>query len=328
MKRKTQTVGVVLALALAAIVVVAVTAERSASKTWRIGYLQSGFPGIQAEFREGMRDLGHVEGRDYVIEYRYAEGGEAQMSATAGELVALKPDIILSGNSDATRALQRLTTTIPIVMAVSADPAEQGFVTSLARPGGNITGMSLLAPQVAAKRLEMLKEVVPGAKRIAVLRPPMNGTVAMFWAPTQEEARKMGLELLELEVDGPSPDFDGLFEIAASKRVDALVAISDAKIGRNARRIAELAARHHLPAIYFDRMLVKAGGLMSYGPSIADLFRRSAAYVDKIMKGANPGDLPIEQPTKFELVLNPAAAKALGLTFPKSLLMRADEAIQ
>ncbi len=309
-------------------------AHAQPQKMHRIGWLIAA-PGSStpmrqavAGFQQSLRDLGYVEGKNLVVDYRFADEGNKQLPALAAELVKLKVDVIVTDSSDATRAAQQATTTIPIVMTVSASPVEQGFVASLARPGGNITGLSMVLPELARKRLELLKDLVPKAKRVAVLRIPGNPNHLLQWQDTEAAARLLGLELQALDVVHPSPGYELLFDAASRAGTDALIVLAASVFAQERDQIVALAAKHRLPAIYFERVFVDAGGLISYGPSIPDMFRRAASYVDKILKGARPGDLPVEQPTKFELILNPGTAHALGITFPAKILRLADGKVE
>jgi putative ABC transport system substrate-binding protein len=327
------TVGGIFAL-VASILATPLSAHAQQQKLHRIGWLitvpSSSAPTLQAvaAFRQALGDLGHVEGQNLIVEYRFAEGDPKQLPALATELASLKVDIIVTDTSDATRAAQQATTTIPIVMVVSAAPVEQGFVASLARPGGNITGLSMLLPELARKRLELLKYLVPKATSVAVLGAPANPNSILQWRDTEAAGRLLGLKLQRLEVQGPNPDFERAFDAASRGRADALIVLPNALFARDRVQIVALANKRRLPAMYFERMFAEAGGLMSYGPSIPDMFRRAASYVAKILKGANPGDLPVEQPTKFELVLNLKTAEALGITFPPTLRSLADDVIR
>ena len=320
-------------VALIAILATPLGAHAQQQKPHRIGWLinvpSSSAPTLQgvAAFRQALRDLGHVEGQNLIVEYRFAEGDPKQLPALAAELASLKVDIIVTDGSEATHAAQQATTSIPIVMTVSASPVEQGFVASLARPGGNITGLSMLIPELARKRLELLKELVPKATSVAVLGV-LNPNAPLQWRDTEAAGRLLGLKLQALEVQSPNPDFESAFDAASRGRADALIVLPAALFARDRVQIVALANKRRLPAMYFERMFAEAGGLMSYGPSVSDMFRRAASYVDKILKGANPGDLPVEQPTKFDLVLNQKTAKALGITFPAAFLSRADEVIR
>ena len=287
-------------------------------------------PHLREAFLQGLRDLGYVEGRNVVIEYRYAEGKLERLPALAAELVALKVDVIVAAGTLAALAAKQATRTLPIVFAAAADPVTDGLVTSLARPGGNVTGLSNLAPELVGKRLELLKQAVPGVSRVAVLWQPGGlgeRTEKDMLKGADVAARALGVRLQFVEARGPA-DFDRAFSDMTRARAGALTVLGSPMFFTERRRLVDLAAKNRLPAVYTLREFVDAGGLMSYGPNIADLFRRAATYVDKILKGAKPADLPVEQPTKFELVINLKTAKALGLTIPPSLLGRADEVVQ
>jgi putative ABC transport system substrate-binding protein len=306
---------------------------QQAAKVARIGYLApnlSTTPHLRDAFLQGLRDLGYVEGRNVVIEYRDAEGKLEQVPALAAELVARKVDVILAeGGTLGPRVAMRATTTIPIVF-VAGDPVGSGIVTNLARPGGNVTGLSGLGPEVIGKRLELLKQVVPGVDRVAVLRSPtaLGESVANDMQKAADvAARALGVHAQFIEARDPE-ELARAFSDMTSARARALTVLPAAMFQRERRRLVELAAKNRLPAVYTSREFVDAGGLMSYGANQPDLFRRLATYVDKILKGAKPGDLPIEQPTKFELVINLKTAKDLGITIPRSVLARADEVIQ
>jgi len=306
---------------------------QQAAKIARIGYLTGNLaanPHVPEAFRQGLRDLGYVEGRNVVIEYRDAEGKYDRLPALAAELVALKVDVILAGGTPQALAAKQATRTLPIVFAVAADPVTSGLVTSLARPGGNVTGLSILSPELVGKGLERLKEAVPGVSRVAVLWQPAavgERTERAMLKEAEVAARTLGMRPQFIEARGPA-DFDGAFSDMTRGRAGALTVLPSAMFNTERRRLVDLAAKNRLPAVYPWREFVDAGGLMSYGPDLADMFRRAATYVDKILKGAKPADLPVEQPTKFELVINLKTAKALGLTIPQSLLQRADEVIQ
>jgi putative ABC transport system substrate-binding protein len=279
-------------------------------------------------FRQGLRELGWVEGQNIVIDYRFAEGRFDRLPDLAAELVRLKVDIIVAATTPAAAAAKKATETIPIVMISVGDPVGLGLIASLARPGGNATGLSYsVGLETIGKGLELLKETVPKVRRVAILSNPANPFQPLAISEVNVAARSLGLQLQLLEARGPN-DFDGAFAAMATERVGALLVVADSMFLLHRTRLADLAARSRLPAAYGTRENVEAGGLMSYGASVRDLYRRSAAYVDKILKGAKPGDLPVEQPTKFELVINLKAAKALGLTIPPSVLGRADEVIQ
>jgi putative ABC transport system substrate-binding protein len=307
---------------------------QQAAKVPRIGYLAANLAAnrhLHEAFLQGLRDLGYVEGRNVVIEHRSAEGKLVErLPALAAELVALKVDVILAGGTPQALAAKQVTRTLPIVFAAHADPVGSGLVTSLARPGGNVTGLSLLAPELVGKRLEQLKQAVPGVNRVAVLWEPgayVERTERDILKETEVAARALGVRLQFVEARGPA-DFDRAFSDMTRARAGALTVLPSTMFIIERRRLVDLAAKNRLPAVYTSREYVDAGGLMAYGPSIADLFRRAATYVDRILKGAKAGDLPVEQPTKFELVINLKAAKALALTIPPSLLQRADEVIQ
>jgi putative tryptophan/tyrosine transport system substrate-binding protein len=306
---------------------------QQAAKVARIGYLAinlAASPHQHEAFRQGLRDLGYVEGRNLVIEYRDAEGKFERLPALAAELVALKVDVILAVSTLAALAAKQATRTIPIVFGGAGDPVASGLVTSLARPGGNVTGLSILAPELVGKCLEQLKQAVPGVSRVAVLWHPGAMGEHMDKDMLKEAdvaARALGVRLQFVEARGPA-DFDRAFSDMTRARAGALTVLASPMFISERRRLVDLAAKNRLPAVYPWREGVDAGGLMSYGANLADLFRRAATYVDKILKGAKPADLPVEQPTKFELVINLKAAKTLGLTIPQSLLGRADQVIQ
>jgi len=306
---------------------------QQAAKAARIGYLASdraaGAHLIEA-FRQGLRDLGYVEGHNVVIEYRDAEGKYERLPALAAELVALKVDVIVAGGTPQALAAKQATRTIPIVLTGAGDPVTSGLVTSLARPGGNVTGLSVLRPDLVGKCLELLKQAIPGVSHVAVLwHPGGHGerTEENMLKEAEVAGRALGVRLQFVETRGPA-DFDRAFSEMTRARAGALTVLPSARLNNEPRRLVDLAAKNRLPAVYPLREAVDAGGLMSYGPNGADLFRRAATYVDKILKGAKPGDLPVEQPTKFELVINLKTVKALGLTIPHSVLIRADEIIQ
>jgi putative ABC transport system substrate-binding protein len=306
---------------------------QQAARIARIGYLTGNLATslhLQEAFRQGLRDLGYFEGRNVVIEYRDAEGKYERLPALAAELVALKVDVIVVPSTPAALAAKHATGTIPIVLAWVADPVGSGLVTSLARPGGNVTGLSFLAPELVGKRLELLKQAVPGVSRVAALWHPGDygeQTERHMLKEADVAARALGVRLQVVEARGPE-DFDRAFSDMTRARAGAVTVQSTNIFLLERRRLVELAAKNRLPAMYLAREFVDAGGLMSYGPNVADLFRRAATYVDKILKGARPADLPVEQPTKFELVINLKTAKALGLTISQSVLGRADEVIQ
>jgi len=307
---------------------------QQAAKIARIGYLSGSLaagPHLPEAFRQGLRDLGYVEGRSVVIEYRDAEGKLERLPALAAELVALKVDVIVAAASAVpARAAKQVTRTLPIVFIGAGDPVTTGLVTSLARPGGNLTGLSMLAPELIGKWLDLLRQAVPEVSRVAFLWQPGaagDRTDKDFLKEADVAARALGVRLQVVEARGPA-DIDRAFSDIIRARAGALTVLSTPMFSSERRRLLDLAAKNRLPAMYSFREYVDAGGLMSYGPNLADMYRRAATYVDKILKGAKPGDLPVEQPTKFELVINLKTAKALGLTIPRSLLLNADEVIQ
>jgi putative ABC transport system substrate-binding protein len=301
---------------------------QQAAKVARIGFL--GFnlatnPHLPEAFRQGLRDLGYVEGRNVVIEYRDAEGKSERLPALAAELVALKVDVILAGGDPQALAAKQATRTLPIVFTAVGDPVSMGLVTSLARPDGNVTGLtSTTGLDLVGKRLELLKQAVPGVSRVAVL---WQRTDKDTLTGAEAAARALGVRLQVVEARG-SADFDRAFSDMTRARAGALSVFGGAMFANERGRLVGLAAKNRLPAVYPAREYVDAGGLMSYGPNLADLFRRAATYVDKILKGAKPADLPVEQPTKFDFVINLKTAKALGLTIPQSVLGRADHVVE
>jgi putative ABC transport system substrate-binding protein len=299
------------------------------TKIPRIGWLggaQAG-PNFRLDaFRQGMLELGYVEGRDFEIEYRLAEPDE--FPARAAELVNLRVDLILASGTQASLAAKQATSTIPIVMGATADPVGVGLVDSLARPGGNVTGMTILSSQVSGKRLQILKETLPGLSRVAVFFNPDNPLYHAVLPELEGAAQALELELGRLEIRGPD-DFERAFEAAATVRAGALFVPADVLTTNNRTRIVELAARSRMPALYEIREFADAGGLIAYGANVADLYRRAATrHVDKILKGTKPADLPVEQPTKFDCVINIKAAQALSLTIPPSVVQLASEIIQ
>ena len=277
--------------------------------------------------QQGLRELGYVEGQNISIDSRWAEGKYERLPGLATEVVRLKVDVIVTYAPPAIQAAREATATIPIVMGGVVDPVATGFVASLARPGGNITGLSLMAPELVGKQLEILKEMVPKVTRVAVLGNPANGGTAPQLRHAQGAARTLKLQLQPLEARGPN-EIDSAFSAMTREGAGAVVVLVDSMFVDQRTRIADLAARRHLPSVYGLIDFAEAGGLMFYGANDADRFRRAASLVDKILRGAKPADLPIEQPTKFELVINLKTAKALGLTIPQSLLQRAGEVIQ
>jgi putative ABC transport system substrate-binding protein len=302
------------------------------AKVSRIGFLASGSPSSDAAwieaFRQGLRELGYVEGKNIVIDYRYGEGKTDQSPDLATELVQLKVDVIVAGGATPTRAAKNVTKLIPVVMANVTDPVALGLVVSLARPGGNVTGLTNLAPELGGKRLELLKEIVPQLARVAVLGDPSSPSYAPGWRETESAAQSLGVQVQSLEVRAPNPDFAGAFSAITRHRADALLTLSQPLIRIYRVQIVEFTAKRRMPAIFHTREFVEAGGLMSYAPDVPAMYRRAATYVDKILKGAKPADLPVEQPTKFEFIINLKAAKQIGLAIPPNVLVRADKVIR
>ena len=300
------------------------------AKVRRIGFLAGGAPppaAVSPPFVQALRELGYLEGQNLAIEYRYAEGKIDRLPDLAAELVRLRVDLIVTLGYLAAHAAKQATATIPIVFMGAGDPIGTGLVASLARPGENVTGVSLQETELSAKRLELLKEAVPRLSRVAVLWNTADLGMSLRFREVQVAARVLGVALQPLGVRDPS-DFDGAFSAMTRERPNALFVVSDALTIINRRRILDFAAKSRLPAIYESSSYVNDGGLMSYGPRVPDMWRRAASYVDKILKGAKPTDLPVEQPTRFELVINLKTARALGLTIPPSILVRADQVIQ
>jgi len=321
-----------LAVVVALSVLAPLTGEaQQTGKVYRIGVLDTMSATLNTAnlgaFRQGLRELGYVEGRDFVIEYRSADGRPERFPGLATELVRLKVDLIVTRGTPAVLAAEKATESIPIVMTTSADPTGFGVVSSLARPGGNVTGLSTIAVELMGKRLEFLKEAIPRIARIALLGNMSSPASASQWRQMEGAARSLGLEPQLLDVRAPE-DFARAFDTAIRQRANAVQVVNDTLTQTNSRRIVDLSAKHRLPSIFTSREFVDAGGLMAYGPNFTDLYRRAATYVDKIFKGAKPADLPIEQPTKFELVINLKTAKALRLTIPQTLLLRADQVIE
>jgi len=299
-----------------------------AKKVPRIGYLSGTSPSANSArveaFRKGLHELGYVEGKNIVIEYRYAEGKLDRLPELAEEQVRLKVDVIVSTGPGSTRSAKQATATIPIVMAFDDDPVGSGFVANLARPGRNITGLSTLAPELSGKRLELLKEIVPRLTRVAFLGDVTRPGTAQSLTEMNLAADAVGVQLQYLEVRGPK-DIEIAFRAANKERADAVLVLSSGMLLSQRRRIIDLAIKSRLPTIYPQSEFVENGGLMSYGVSVIDLFHRAATYVDRILKGAKPADLPVEQPKKFELIINLKTAKQIGITIPQSVLFRADK---
>lgn len=306
-------------------------AQQQPARIPRIGLLTAFSPSDTVlwyeAFRLGLRDLGRVEGKSINIEYRYAEGRRDLVPDLAADLVRLKVDVIVASVLTDAQAALKATRAIPIVMAVGGDLVGSGLVESLARPGGIITGLTQMAPELTGKRLELLKAIVPKLSRVAVVWNPLATGSALAWKEIQLPAQQLGVRLHSLEVRSTN-DFDAAFEDAARARAGALFVTGDPVVLANLKRIADFAAKSRLPSIFQFSDFANVGGLVSYGPDLVDMYRRAAAYVDKILKGAKPGDLPVEQPTKFEMVINLKTAKALGIKIPNSILLRADRVIE
>ena len=301
------------------------------AKVHRIGFLGNSTAALEANlvgpFREGLRDLGYVEGRNILIEYRWAEGKYERFPALIAELIALKVELIVTAGTPATQAYQKARTSIPLVMVAVGDPVGTGIVASLNRPGGNITGLTSISPELEGKRLELLREVIPKLSHIAVLWNPKNAFHAIENKEVESAAAALRMKVLYLGVEAQE-HIGNAFAQILKERPGALLVLADRVFLHNRALIMDFAAKHRLPGVYAYLELVEAGGLMSYGPSYADMHRRAATYVDKILKGAKPADLPVERPMKFELVVNLKAAKQIGLTIPPNVLARADRVIR
>jgi putative tryptophan/tyrosine transport system substrate-binding protein len=297
----------------------------------RIGFLGgasvSSYAARIDAFRQGLNELGYTEGKNIVIEYRYADGKLDRLPALAKELVGLKLDVIVAAPTPSVLAAKKASTTIPIVFVSVVDPVASGLVASLARPGENITGLTILGPELSGKRLELLKEAVPNVTRVAALWNSANPAQELIWKEIQAAARQLRLQLQSLEVRSAN-DFDIAFEAALRERAQALLPSPEPLINTQLKRIVKFAAKNRLPAMYGGPEIVDAGGLMSYAPRYTDQYRRAATYIDKILRGSKPADLPVEQPTKFEFVINLKAAKEIGLTIPPNVLVRADRVIK
>jgi putative tryptophan/tyrosine transport system substrate-binding protein len=302
------------------------------AKVPRIGYLSTGAvatdaPRIEA-FRQGLRELGYVEGKNINIEYRYAEGRFERVPELAEELIRLKVDILLVSSIAAAETVRKVTATIPIVVANAGNPFGSGLVASLARPGGNVTGLYQFSPELLGKRLELLKEVVPKVSRFAFLNAADAPAAKSMFKEAQVAAKALGVQFQLVEVKAQNPDLEGAFRIMVKERIGALVTEASGVISFHRRKILQLVEQNRMPGMHSDQEWANAGGLMSYGANRVDLYRRAAVYVDKILKGAKPAELPMEQPTKFELVINLKTAKQIGLTIPQTVLYRADKVIK
>jgi ABC-type uncharacterized transport system substrate-binding protein len=327
--RKAAVLSILFVVVVLAVPVIA--EAQQPKKVARIGFLAAVSHSANSArfeaFRQGLRELGYVEDKNIVIEWRYAEGKLDRLPALAAELVRLKVDVIVSGGSTATRPAKEATNTTPIVMAQDTDPVGSGFVASLARPGGNITGLATLAPELSGKQLELMKEIVPRLSRVAVLGSSTRSGNAQSVKETELAAGAFGVKLQYLDLQGPK-DIETAFRAASNGRADAVLVLTSSVATSQRTQITDLAIKNRLPAVYDRTEFVEDGGLMTYSVSSTDLFRRAATYVDKILKGAKPADLPVEQPKKFELIINLKAAKQIGLTIPPNLLARADRVIK
>jgi ABC-type uncharacterized transport system substrate-binding protein len=319
---------------VALVVTIAVCGARAeaqqAAKPPRIGFIMADSTGADPRvdaFRQGLRELGYVEGKNIAVEYRFAEGKEERLLKLVAELVGLKAEIIVTDGTAVTRAVKNATKTIPIVMASDGDPVGNLFVASLARPGGNITGLTNLLAGLSGKRLEVLKDAIPATSRFGIIWNPENPSSITGFKETQVAAQSLGVQLQSLEVRGPN-DFESAFQAAKKGQAGALTVVSDSVMFAHRTRMLELAAKQRLPTMHTQSLWVQDGGMISYGTYFPDLYRRATTYVDKILKGAKPADLPVEQPTKFELVINLKTAKQIGLAIPPNVLARADRVIR
>ena len=321
----------ILAITFAILAFTQPATAQQAGKVPQIGYLDAnslskGVARIKA-FRQGLRALGYVDGKNIIIEWRSAEGKRGRLPALAEELVRLKVDVIVSAGASTTRAAKKATSKIPIVIAQHSDPVGSGFVASLARPGGNVTGLSTLAPEVSAKQMQLLKETLPKLSRVAILGTSTRPGTAQALREIERAAEALRVKIHYLDVLDPKA-IEGAFDAAMKARADAVLVLAGRILTGHKRKIVKLALKSRLPAIYPFPVYVEAGGLMSYGVRRSDLFRRAATYVDKILKGAKPADLPVERPTKFDLIINLKTAKALGITVPPSILLQATKVIE
>jgi putative tryptophan/tyrosine transport system substrate-binding protein len=305
----------------------AALAQRAA-RVWRIGFITHvRIDSIDSLLFEGLRELGYVDGQNIIVERRYAEGRAEMFQEFAAEMVRLKADVVIATTTPAVIALKNATTTIPIVIPTAIDPVGTGLVASLAHPGGNITGGAILSAELGAKRLELLKELVPGLSRIAVLWNGANPANALAWRETEGAARALGMTLQSYEVQGPK-DFNIAFAAMAQQRPDAISVLTDALIFQYLKEIVDFAIHERFPSVFTSNDAIKLGGLLSYGPQYSEMLRRAASQVDKILRGTQPADLPMEQPTTFELVINLKTARAVGVAVPPLMLSRADEVIE
>lgn len=321
-------VAVILLLTLAIVASPSVgSAEQPHGNTPRIGFLGDAPSFLTEAFQQGLRELGYVEGQNVAIERRAPEWKQERLPELAAELVRMKVDVIVTANTRATEAARQATSMIPVVFTVSGDPVAEGLVASLARPGGNLTGLSTIGPELVGKQIEMLKAIVPKSARVAVLQNPTQPSHAGTVRQAEIAARALGVQLQVLQARTPS-EIEAAFATMSSQRAGGVLVLRDAEFRAHRAQIVALAAKRRIPAVYGLREEAEAGGLLAYGASVPELFRRAATYVDKILKGAKPGELPVEQPSRFELVINLRTAKALGLMIPSALLAQADQVIQ
>ena len=322
---------IVVAFAISVLIAPSASQAQQRGHVPRLGYLGTSSASLESEllnaFREGLRDHGYVEGQNIVIEYRWAEGNYQRFPGLVADLVKQKVDLILTAGTPGAFAAKRATETIPIVMAVTGDAVGTGLVSSLARPGGNLTGLTTMVPDLEGKRLEILREILPKLVTVGVLLNTSNPLTAIQWEQTKTGAKALGIQLQPIDLQRPE-DFKDAFARIARQRPDAIMMVADRFQLAHRMQILDFVAKARVPAMYPYKDFVVAGGLMSYGPSYEDLFRRSATYVDKILRGAKPSDLPIEQPTKFEFLVNLKTAKILGVPIPPSLLQRADHVFE
>jgi putative ABC transport system substrate-binding protein len=316
-------------LGLRTLAVSAVGSAQQPQKVHRVGFLRGTAPRPREleEFRRGLRELGYAEGENIVIEQRYARGALDRLSGLAAELVRLKVDVIVVGGTHDATAAKSVTTAIPIIFTLAGDPVGSGLVVSLARPGGNVTGLANLQSELGGKQLQMLNEAVPHASRVAVLYNPTNPTHAGSVESARAAGRLLSVQIQAIEVRRPG-EFAGAFAAVARGGAGALLVLADPIFGTDPPRLARLSTENRLPAMFFEKVFVDAGGLMSFGPDIFDQFHRAAIYVDKILKGTKPADIPVEQPTRFRLAINMKTAKMLGIVFPASILIQATEVVQ
>jgi len=320
-------VGIAVVLALSLALAPLAGEAQPAGKVYRIGYLAVVQSPLDDAFRQGLREVGYVDGQNVMVEYRYADGRNERLASLAAELVSLNPDLIVSVTTPATAALQQATATIPIVMVDIGDPVGSGFAVTIARPGGNMTGVAAAIGELYAKGLQLLKEIIPKLSRVAWVWNPTNRSAVGAWDAIRVVAPRLGITLQSVEVRS-ADDLASAFRQIVRDRPDALFVGGDHALLSGRTRIVEFATTNRLPGVYASKLYVEAGALMFLGPQRPEMYRRAAVYVDKILKGAKPADLPVEQPTKFELVINLKTAKALGLTIPQTLLLRADQIIE